>query len=114
VGLWLRWAPRSGVGAGLRRLSLGRYLTSPNFAVDVTENWQSEYLQFTLYILGTVWPVQRGSPESKALSKAGLGSDQDQKVGRFTTADSPWWAKVGGSPESEPVGAAHSRTGVEG
>jgi uncharacterized protein YecE (DUF72 family) len=29
------------------------------------ENWQSEYLQFTLYILGTVWLLQKGSPESK-------------------------------------------------
>ena len=35
------------------------------FAVDVAENWQSEYLQFLLYIVATVWLVQRGSPESK-------------------------------------------------
>jgi Domain of unknown function (DUF6766) len=84
------------VAAGLGQLSLGRYLTSASFAVDVAENWQSEYLQFTLYILGTVWLVQRGSPESKELSKAGLESDRDQKVGQFATADSPRWAKVGG------------------
>ena len=84
------------VAAGLGQLSLGRYLTSASFAVDVAENWQSEYLQFTLYILGTVWLVQRGSPESKKPSKAGWESDRDQKVGRFATADSPRWAKVGG------------------
>jgi hypothetical protein len=29
------------------------------------ENWQSEYLQFALFIFGTVWLLQRGSPESK-------------------------------------------------
>lgn len=34
-------------------------------AVDVTENWQSEFLQFFLYIFGTVHLLQRGSPESK-------------------------------------------------
>jgi hypothetical protein len=84
------------LAAGLGQLSLGRYLTSASFAVDVAENWQSEYLQFTLYILGTVWLVQRGSPESKKPSKAGRESDRDQKVGRFATADSPRWAKVGG------------------
>ena len=47
----------------------------------MAENWQSEYLQFTLYIFGTVWLLQRGSPESKPLDKAGLESDEDQKVG---------------------------------
>src|SRR5213596_1761023 len=31
------------------------YLTSSSFAVDVAENWQSEYLQFFLYVFGTVW-----------------------------------------------------------
>ncbi len=28
------------------------------------ENWESEFLQFTLYILATVWLVQKGSPGS--------------------------------------------------
>lgn len=46
----------------LAEISLGRYLSSADFAVDVTENWQSEYLQFLLYILATVFFVQRGSP----------------------------------------------------
>jgi hypothetical protein len=77
-------------------ISLGRYLTSSEFAVDVAENWQSEYLQFTLYILGTVWLLQRGSPESKPLDEAGLESDEEQKVGRYATPQSPRWAKVGG------------------
>ncbi len=54
-------------------ISLGRYLSSSAFLVDVMENWQSEYLQFTLFILATVWLVQRGrrnprSPERRAVS----------------------------------------------
>ena len=51
----------------------GRYVTSSSFGVDVMENWQSEYLQFTLYILATVWLVQRGSTESKQPGDEGVG-----------------------------------------
>ena len=40
------------------RMSLSRYVVSSDFAVDVMENWQSEYLQFTLFILLTVWFIQ--------------------------------------------------------
>jgi hypothetical protein len=77
-------------------ISLGRYLTTSQFAADVAENWQSEYLQFSLYILGTVWLLQRGSPESKPLDEAGLESDEAQKVGPHATTRSPLWARVGG------------------
>ena len=66
---------------GLGTLSFGRYLVSSDFAVDVTENWQSEYLQFLLFIVVTIWLFQRGSPESKELDRPGLESDKDQKVG---------------------------------
>jgi hypothetical protein len=77
-------------------ISLGRYLTSSSFGNALLENWQSEYLQFTLYILLTVWFVQRGSPESKELGKEGGESDEDQLVGPHAKSDSPAWAKVGG------------------
>jgi hypothetical protein len=71
-------------------------VASSDFVVDVLENWQSEYLQFTLYILGTVWLLQRGSPESKELGKAGGESDEEQRVGRHADERSPRWARVGG------------------
>jgi hypothetical protein len=77
-------------------ISLGRYLTSSAFGQAVMENWQSEYLQFTLFILATVWFLQRGSPESKPLDKAGLESDRDQRIGAHATPRSPLWARVGG------------------
>ena len=76
--------------------SLGRYVLSSDFGAAVMENWQSEYLQFTLFILLTVWLLQRGSPESKELDKAGLESDQSQKVGPHAQPNSPRWAKVAG------------------
>jgi hypothetical protein len=80
----------------LQQISLGEYVTTSDFAVDVSENWQSEYLQFFLYIGVTVWLVQRGSPESKQLHKAGTESDEDQLVGEHAREDSPRWARVGG------------------
>ena len=81
---------------GLHQITLGGYLTSASFAVDVTENWQSEYLQFLLYVMLTVWLVQRGSPESKPLKDAGQESDERQKVGAYARPDSPRLARVGG------------------
>jgi len=81
---------------GLAQLSLPSYLVSADFVTDVMENWQSEFLQFLLYIVATVWLLQRGSPESKELDKAGLESDEDQKVGKYAADDSPPWARVGG------------------
>jgi hypothetical protein len=77
-------------------ISLGRYLTSSSFGNALLENWQSEYLQFTLYILLTVWFVQRGSPESKELDKAGGESDEEQLVGAHAKPNSPLWARAGG------------------
>ncbi|MCU1517596.1 MAG: hypothetical protein JWQ75_2317, partial [Pseudarthrobacter sp.] len=84
------------VTAGLEEISLGQYLTSSHFAVDVSENWQSEYLQFLLYIVATIWLVQKGSPESKELNKTGLESDEEQLVGEHSNAKSPKWARTRG------------------
>lgn len=81
---------------GLQPVSFARYLTSSQFAVDVTENWQSEFLQFLLFILATVWLVQVGSPESKKPEDAGRESDDQQHVGEHATAESPAWARVRG------------------
>jgi Domain of unknown function (DUF6766) len=84
------------VDHGGEPISLGRYLTSSSFGNAVMENWQSEYLQFTLMVLATIWLLQRGSPESKVLDKAGRESDQAQKVGPYTQQNSPRWARASG------------------
>jgi Domain of unknown function (DUF6766) len=81
---------------GLQQISLLRYVTSASFGVDVMENWQSEYLQFFLYIFGTVWLVQLGSAESKEPGKTGTESDKEQKVGQHAEEDSPSWVHAGG------------------
>jgi hypothetical protein len=77
-------------------ISMSRYLVSSEFGTSVMENWQSEYLQFTLLIFATVWLLQRGSPESKELDKGGRESDEEQKVGPYAQRNSPAWAKVAG------------------
>jgi hypothetical protein len=77
-------------------LTLGSYLFSADFLVDVVENWQSEYLQFFLYVTATVWLIQRGSTESKPAEKAGHETDEEQQVGAYVKKDSPKWAKAGG------------------
>jgi hypothetical protein len=81
---------------GNPHMSFGRYVLSSQFGSAVLENWQSEYLQFTLFILTTVWLLQRGSPESKELDKAGRESDESQRVGPHASPKSPAWAKVEG------------------
>ena len=81
---------------GQAAVTFGEFVTSSDFVVDVAENWQSEYLQFFLFILVTVWLVQKGSPESKKPGDEGLGSDEEQLVGAHATARSPRWARVRG------------------
>jgi len=81
---------------GMPLQTFGAYLTSSSFTVDVAENWQSEFLQFFLFILATIWLVQRGSPESKKPGDEGPGDDKEQLVGEYALAGSPKWAKVRG------------------
>jgi hypothetical protein len=77
------------VADGLPAVTMLRYLSSSDFAGDIAENWQSEYLQFFLYVVLTVWLVQKGSPESKKPQEVGLESDEQQKVGQYAGDDSP-------------------------
>ncbi|MFI7229608.1 DUF6766 family protein [Nonomuraea angiospora] len=77
-------------------VSILQYVTSSTFAVDVAENWQSEYLQFFLFIVFTVWLVQKGSPESKKVDQAGPESDEEQQAGRYAHDGSPAWARTEG------------------
>ena len=72
------------------------YVLSPDFGGNVLENWQSEFLQFTLFILATIWLVQKGSNESKPLEDVGLESDQKQKIGGYAPPNAPGWAKARG------------------
>ncbi len=77
-------------------VSFWDYVFSSHFGQALMENWQSEYLQFFLFVLMTVWLLQRGSPESKELDKPGRESEQQQLLGGHAQQNSPKWAKVDG------------------
>jgi hypothetical protein len=77
-------------------ISYLHYLTTSNFGQAVMENWQSEFLQFVLFIFITTWLIQRGSPESKEPDRTGLESDEEQEVGAFSDDRSPSWARLRG------------------
>ncbi len=77
-------------------MSMWRYVTSSDFGNAVMENWQSEYLQFILFMLATVWLLQRGSPESKERGKAGRESERRQRIGGYGDDESPAWARARG------------------
>ena len=81
---------------GGEAMSFWRYVTSSDFGNAVMENWQSEYLQFLLFMLATVWLLQRGSPESKEPGKEGVESKQQQKLEGYADRGAAAWARVGG------------------
>ncbi len=82
---------------GEKTISWAQYVKTPEFGGDLLENWQSEFLQFSLYIIATVWLLQRGSNESKRLDEVGRESDEEQRIGSHAQGDSPAWAKVRGA-----------------
>ena len=75
-------------------ISWWEYVRSPEFGGAVLENWQSEFLQFALFIGATIWLVQKGSNESKRLEDVGLESKEEQRIGRHATARSPRLARL--------------------
>jgi hypothetical protein len=81
---------------GAETVSFADYVVSSSFGAAVMENWQSEFLQFTFFILVTIWLVQKGSNESKQIEQAGLESDHRQRVGDYAEERSARWAKAGG------------------
>jgi hypothetical protein len=54
---------------GEEPVAYATYLHSPNFVEAVFENWESEFLQMGMYVLLTVPLRQKGSAESKSLTK---------------------------------------------
>jgi hypothetical protein len=81
---------------GASAVSWLTYVTSYHYWGAVMENWQSEFLQFALFIGVTIWLVQKGSNESKRLEDVGLETDEQQQVGAHARKTSPLWARVGG------------------
>jgi hypothetical protein len=76
---------------GEPEIGFWRYLVSSHFGQALLENWQSEYLQFFLFILATVWLFQKGSPESP--EEPGRERDRRQKLGEYAPENAPRLAR---------------------
>jgi hypothetical protein len=81
---------------GEEGVSIWRYVVSSHFGNSVMENWQSEYLQFMIFMLVTVWLIQRGSPESKQPGAEGTESARAQRIGHHAGREAPAWARPRG------------------
>src|SRR5687767_1514715 len=62
-------------------VSIGTYLRSGHFYEATAENWESEFLQMTFYVLLTVFLYQRGSSESKKIGET-EPVDRDPRAAR--------------------------------
>src|SRR5687767_2595239 len=51
---------------GEAAITLGQYATDPNFLSTVFENWESEFLQMSAFVVLTAILIQKGSAESNA------------------------------------------------
>jgi uncharacterized membrane protein YhaH (DUF805 family) len=90
VGQWIAgWhvANQDAARHGDHVMSLTAYVVSPAFLSSVFENWESEFLQMSAYVVLTAILVQRGSAESKD-PDATKPRDQDL-AGQADTPGSP-------------------------
>lgn len=78
-----------------QEVSYAEYVTSGHFLGAVFENWESEFLQDAVYVLLTVFLVQRGSAESKDPDKS-EAVDADPGEAR-NDPQAPWPVRRGGA-----------------
>jgi hypothetical protein len=73
-------------------VNISRYLASGHFLQSTFENWESEFLQMTLFVVLTIFLMQKGSAESKDL-------DSQEEVDREpdpNRQEAPWPVKARG------------------
>jgi hypothetical protein len=75
-------------------LSLATYAVSGHFLSAIFENWESEFLQMSAYVMLTAILFQRGSAESKDPDE-NASQDQDP-ASRAGQSDAPWAVRAGG------------------
>ena len=73
-------------------VNISQYLTSGHFVQSTFENWESEFLQMALFVILTIFLMQKGSSESKDF-------DSEEEVDREpdpNRPDTPWPVRKGG------------------
>ncbi|GAA1329242.1 DUF6766 family protein [Saccharothrix algeriensis] len=58
-------------------IGLGAYVLSSDFAVDVAENWQSEFLAIGSMVVFSVYLRRRGSSQSKPVGSPHTDTDEN-------------------------------------
>jgi hypothetical protein len=69
--------------------TLRTYLSTGHFLSAVFENWESEFLQMTVYVVLTAVLIQQGSPESR-------NPDQSHQEPPAWSPNAPWPVRKGG------------------
>jgi hypothetical protein len=77
---------------GEAAITLGGYAADPSFISSVFENWESEFLQMSAYVVLTAILIQKGSAESKAPDEPPRDSNLDVQARR---KDAPAILKAG-------------------
>jgi hypothetical protein len=79
---------------GAAQIGLGAYAASGHFLSSLFENWESEFLQMSAYVMLTAFLFQRGSAESKDPDSP---SEVDEDAAaKADNPDAPWPVRVGG------------------
>jgi len=79
---------------GAPRVGLATYATSGHFLSSLFENWESEFLQMSAYVMLTAFLFQRGSAESKDPDRP--SEVDDDPAAKAEELDAPWPVRVGG------------------
>ncbi|MBZ4042105.1 DUF6766 family protein [Flavobacterium hibisci] len=77
---------------GSTAIEFSAYLVSGHFIQSTFENWESEFLQMALFVVFTIFLMQKGSSESKDF-------DKEEEVDREPSPirkNAPWPVKKGG------------------
>ena len=78
----------------LPEVAFTAYLASGHFLSATFENWESEFLQMAVYVLLTVFLIQKGASESKKPDDENPEDEPPQK--RRGQPDAPWPVHRGG------------------
>ncbi|TBZ50646.1 DUF6766 family protein [Rhizobium leguminosarum] len=79
---------------GAAQIGLAAYAASGHFLSSLFENWESEFLQMSAYVMLTAFLFQRGSAESKDPDEP-AEQDEDPAL-RQNDPEVPWPVRVGG------------------
>lgn len=83
---------------GAHAMSVAQYLQTGHFLSALFENWESEFLQMSAYVVLTAFLFQRGSAESKDPDEP--SARDDEPAVKPDDTDAPLPVRLGGVPKS--------------